>query len=69
MSKLRGVVKDGVIVLDPPVSLPDGQEVIVLYPTDHPLAPFAGCLSPKDARQMLQVIRSTRKSKKQPPRF
>jgi hypothetical protein len=42
MSKLRGTVRNGVIVLDPPVELPEGTLVIIEIPAREWLDRFAG---------------------------
>lgn len=42
----RGRVRNGVVVLDESVRLPEGQEVIVLGPATAPVAPSAPETSP-----------------------
>ncbi len=69
MAKARGIVHGNTVVLKDAIPLKDGTEVIVLYPTDHPLTPYAGAISSEDADRMFEVIHSSRKSKKRIPKL
>lgn len=69
MAKAHGIIQGNVVVLKDAPPLEDGTEVIVLYPAEHPLAPYAGAISDEDAERMLQVIHSGRKTKRRIPKL
>ncbi len=69
MAQTKGIVKDNVIVLETDLKLEEGTEVLVLYPTEHPLSHLAGSITNEEADAMLEAIYSSRKSKKEPPDF
>lgn len=42
MNRVMGVVRDGVVVLDEPLDVPDGTHVLVAVPTRDRIPRFAG---------------------------
>lgn len=55
----HGKVKNGVIVLDPPIDLPDGTEVIVETAPNGRWDKCVGTISEAEARGMLSAIEET----------
>jgi len=53
---LHGKIKNGVVVFDPAIELPEGAEVLVQTINGKPWMKSAGSISEKDARAMTEYI-------------